>query len=286
MRRLSPDEAGWDAAVGIVRRALAEDIGAGDITTELSVAAGIRATGEMIAKQCGVVAGVVIAAECFRQLDQQVRWDAMVNDGDEFTRGDVLARVAGDAHALLAAERSALNLLQRLSGIATLTRQYVRAVEGTSARIVDTRKTTPGLRLLEKAAVLAGGAGNHRYALYDGVLLKDNHIAVAGGVRAAVLAARTGAPHTLKVEVETTSLAQVAEALEAGADVIMLDNMDCSAMAQAVRLVAGRAITEASGNVSLETVREIAETGVNIISVGKLTHSAPAADISLNLQVA
>jgi nicotinate-nucleotide pyrophosphorylase (carboxylating) len=285
MLRLSPEEAGWEAVVETVCLALAEDIGPGDITSALTIPPGAHATGRMLAKQDGVVAGIEVAGECFRHLQEQVSWEPLVKDGAEFKRGDVLARVAGDARSLLAAERCALNFVQRLSGIATLTRSFVSQVAGTKARIVDTRKTTPGLRLLEKAAVLAGGGSNHRYALYDGILLKDNHIAVAGGVIPAVQAARRGAPHTLKVEVEAATLPQVQEALEAGADIIMLDNMDCATMREAVGLIGGRAIVEASGNVSLETVRGIAETGVDLISVGKLTHSAPATDISLKLQV-
>jgi nicotinate-nucleotide pyrophosphorylase (carboxylating) len=286
MLRLSAAEPGWEAVVGTVCLALAEDIGPGDISSALTIPLGAHATGEMIAKQDGVLAGIEVAGECFRHLQEQVSWEPLVKDADVFRQGDPLARVSGDARALLAAERCALNFVQRLSGVATLTRAYVSQVAGTKAHIVDTRKTTPGLRLLEKAAVLAGGGSNHRYALYDGILLKDNHIAVAGGVTLAVESARRGAPHTLKVEVEAATLAQVREALQTEADVIMLDNMDCATMREAVELIAGRAVVEASGNVSLETVRDIAETGVDLISVGKLTHSAPAIDISLKLRVA
>jgi nicotinate-nucleotide pyrophosphorylase (carboxylating) len=286
MIRLAQGEPAWPAVEEIVRRALAEDIGPGDVTSELSIPPEARAHGEMTAKQDGVLAGIEVAAECFRQLDQQVIFTIAAKDGHEFRCKDTIACVSGNARSLLAAERVALNLVQRLSGVATLTRQYVRAIEGTGARIVDTRKTTPGLRLLEKAAVLAGGGQNHRFALYDGILIKDNHIAVAGGVASAVTSIRQRASHLLRIEVEATNLDEVAEALDARADIIMLDNMDIAMMREAVRIVAGRALTEASGNVSLETVREIAETGVDLISVGKLTHSAPAVDISLNLRIA
>ena len=285
MLRLVPAEPGWEAVVETVYLALAEDIGPGDITSALTIPPGAQATGEMLAKQDGVLAGIEVAGACFHYLQEQVSWEPLVKDGAEFRRGGVLARVTGDARALLAAERCALNFVQRLSGIATLTHSFVAQIAGTKARIVDTRKTTPGLRVLEKAAVLAGGGSNHRYALYDGILLKDNHIAVAGGVIPAIEAARRGAPHTLKVEVEAATLEQVREALTAGADVIMLDNMDCATMREAVALIGGRAVVEASGNVSLDTVREIAETGVDLISVGKLTHSSPATDISLKLRV-
>ena len=285
MLRLAPDEPGWEAVVETVCLALAEDIGPGDISSALTILPGAHATGEMVAKQDGVLAGIAVAGECFHHLQEKVLWEPLVKDADEFRRGDALARVSGDARGLLAAERCALNFVQRLSGVATLTQAFVAQIAGTKARIVDTRKTTPGLRLLEKAAVLAGGGSNHRYALYDGIMLKDNHIAVAGGVISAIEAARRGAPHTLKVEVEAATLAQVREALSAGADVIMLDNMDCATMREAVGLIGGRALVEASGNVSLETVRDIAETGVDLISVGKLTHSAPAIDISLKLRM-
>ena len=267
-----------------VRLALAEDIGPGDITGAVTVEAQVRGRGVFLAKQSGVLAGLDVAAECFRQVDESVAFERLVGEGERFAAGDHLATVEGPARALLAAERVALNFLQRLCGVATLTRRFADAVEGTRAVIVDTRKTTPGLRALEKAAVLAGGGRNHRFALYDGVLIKDNHIAVAGGVKQAIERARAGAPHTMKIEIETTTLEQVRQALAAGADIIMLDNMDLQTMAEAVALVDGRALVEASGGMTPERVRAVAETGVDLISAGSITHSAPAVDISLEIE--
>jgi len=268
----------------IVRRALAEDIGPGDVSTAACVPPEQRGVGEFLAKQDGVLSGMYVVAECCRQAAPGCVLDPHTDEGEGFRSGDVLARLQGPLAEMLSAERVALNFLQRLCGVATLTRQYVQAVAGSHARILDTRKTTPGLRLLEKAAVRAGGGLNHRFALYDGVILKDNHLVAAGGLTAAVQRARAHAPHTLKIEVETTTLEQVQEALQAGADVIMLDNMDCDAMRRAVELISHRALVEASGGVSLERVAQIAATGVDFISVGKLTHSAPAVDISLELR--
>jgi nicotinate-nucleotide pyrophosphorylase (carboxylating) len=267
----------------IVARALAEDIGPGDLSTQACIPRELMASGEFLAKQEGVVAGLAVVAECFRQSGPGCHFEALWSDGAGFVPGDVLARVSGPAAEILTTERVALNFLQRLSGVATMARKYVESVSGTKARIVDTRKTTPGIRVLEKAAVRAGGAHNHRFALYDGVILKDNHIAAAGSIAAAVAACKGALPHTVKIEVETTSLQQVQEALDAGAEIIMLDNMDTDAMRQAVELIGGRALVEASGGVNMETVRAIAETGVDLISVGRLTHSAPAVDISLEL---
>lgn len=267
----------------IVALALEEDIGAGDITTALSVPPHVRGRGMFLAKQGGVLAGIDVARECFRQVDAGVDFTAGLADGETFFAGTILAVVEGAAGSLLTAERVALNFLQRLCGIASLTRQFVERINGTGARITDTRKTTPGLRALEKAAVRAGGGCNHRFALYDGILLKDNHLAVGGGVRSTVAAARAGAPHTLRVEVEVTSLEQLAEAVEAGADIALLDNMSVEMMQEAVRQAKGRIILEASGGVNLDTVAAIAATGVDYISVGALTHSAPAVDISLDV---
>jgi len=269
----------------IVARALAEDIGPGDITSELAIPAAARARGVFLAKQPGVLSGLDVAEECFRQVDPGVEFRALVAEGEAFTVGTPLAEVTGPARALLSAERVALNFLQRLCGVATLTREFVDRVAGTRARIVDTRKTTPGLRLLEKRAVRAGGGYNHRFALYDGVLLKDNHIAVAGGVTAAVAAARAGAPHTLKIEVEVTSLQQLTEALAAGADVALLDNMSLEQVEEAVALAVGRVVLEASGGINLDNVAAVAGTGVDLISIGALTHSAKAVDISLELEL-
>jgi nicotinate-nucleotide pyrophosphorylase (carboxylating) len=267
----------------IVATALAEDIGPGDLTTAACIPADQRAVGEFLAKQDGVLSGLYVVEEVFAQGGPDCRVEAVAQEGGAFSAKDILARVQGPTGQILTCERVALNFLQRLSGVATLTRRYVQAVEGTRARIADTRKTTPGLRILEKAAVRAGGGSNHRFALYDGVILKDNHIAACGGIRAAVERTRAFIPHLVKIEVETTSLEQVEEALAAGADVIMLDNMTPQQMEQAVAVIAGRALVEGSGGVNLETVAEVARTGVDLISVGRLTHSAPAVDISLEL---
>lgn len=269
----------------IVRTALAEDIGRGDLTSILTVPADTRARGVLLAKQDGVMAGGYVVAECLAQNDPGSVFTQLVVEGERFSSGDHLGTVEGSARGLLGAERVALNFLQRLCGIATLTRAFVDRVAGTGARITDTRKTTPGLRALEKAAVVAGGGSNHRFALYDGILIKDNHIRLAGGIAQAIARARAGVPHTLRVEVETAHLDEVRAALEAGADVIMLDNMDEATMAEAVRIVGGRALVEASGGMSLERVRAVAETGVDLISVGRLTHSAPAIDISMELEM-
>ena len=237
------------------------------------------------AKESLILAGVRVAERVFQVLDERIVFLAKFADGDRICGGEVIAELRGDSAALLQGERVALNLLQRLCGIATLTAKYVEAVQGTGARVVDTRKTTPGLRVLEKYAVRIGGGKNHRTGLYDGVLIKENHIAAAGSITAAIQKARAYIPHTMKIEIETETLEQVVEALHVGADIIMLDNMSISMMRDAVALIAGKAIVEASGGVNLETVRGIAETGVDIISVGALTHSAPAVDISMLLEV-
>jgi nicotinate-nucleotide pyrophosphorylase (carboxylating) len=276
---------GWEAIVDL---ALAEDIGGGDVTSRVTVPTGARARGAMLAKATGVVSGLEVAGSVFRRIDPTVRYETRAGDGDRVEPGHPLAEVEGAARSLLAAERVALNLLQRLSGVATLTAAYVDAVAGTGARIVDTRKTTPGLRALEKAAVLHGGGRNHRFGLSDGVLIKDNHLAAVGGadrVTRAVQQARANAPHPLRIEVEVTTLAEVEEAVAAGADIILLDNMDAPAMRRAVEMIGGRALVEASGGITLATVRAVAETGVDLISVGALTHSAPALDISLDFDL-
>jgi nicotinate-nucleotide pyrophosphorylase (carboxylating) len=268
----------------IIENALAEDIHTGDITT-LSVlprARDMRA--RLIAKEPLVLAGLAVVRRVFAQLDLRVRVSTTFADGDKLREGDVLARIEGDAAALLQGERVSLNLLQRMCGIATMTAAYVREVEGTGARVVDTRKTTPGLRVLEKYAVRVGGGFNHRTGLYDGVLIKENHIAAAGGLLEAVRLARAYIPHTLKVEVEVETLEEVTLAIKSGADIIMLDNMSLPEMSEAVILIGGRALTEASGGVNLQGIRAIAETGVDIISVGALTHSVRAADISMLME--
>jgi nicotinate-nucleotide pyrophosphorylase (carboxylating) len=268
-----------------VARALAEDLGAaGDVTSNACVPYGAEGPARIEAREAGVLYGLEVVEEVFLQACPGAcfRWDTQ--DGQAFPAGWVIGSVWGQTRGLLTAERTALNFLQRLSGIATLTRQYVQAVSGARAVILDTRKTTPGLRLLEKAAVRAGGGRNHRFGLSDGVLIKDNHLVAAGGIRPAVEAVRQHAHHLLKIEVEVTSRAGLEEAIAAGAEAVLLDNMTVAQMAEAVQLARGRVLLEASGGVSLETVGEIARTGVDFISVGKLTHSAPALDLSLELE--
>ncbi len=265
----------------IVRAALEEDIGLGDVTTEVTVAPDAMARAELVAKEDFTLAGINVAAEVFKTLDAGVAFEKLLEDGQGVRRGEVIAWLKGRAAILLQGERVALNLLQRMSGIASLTAQYVEAVRGTGAAIVDTRKTVPGLRALDKYSVRMGGGRNHRIGLFDGVLIKENHVAAAGGIGPAIERARKRLPHTLKIEVETRDLAEVQLALDAGADIIMLDNMSLDEMRRGVELIAGRALVEASGGVNLERVRDIAETGVNIISVGALTHSVKAADISM-----
>ena len=269
----------------IISKALAEDIHTGDITTMAVVRERREAAAGLKAKEDLILAGVQVAARVFRMLDEHIIFQAHFSDGDRLKAGDIIAGIRGDAALLLQGERVALNLLQRMSGVATLTARYVAAVQGTKARVVDTRKTTPGLRVLEKYAVRVGGGTNHRTGLYDGVLIKENHIAAAGGITAAVNNARSYIPHTLKIEIETETLEQVAEALAARAEIIMLDNMSTAMMREAVALIGGKATVEASGGVNLDTIREIAQCGVDIISVGALTHSAPAMDISMLLEV-
>jgi nicotinate-nucleotide pyrophosphorylase (carboxylating) len=265
----------------IVETALYEDIGSGDITTLATIASDIISQAELVAKEDFVLAGIDVAAEVFKTVDPSISFECLIADGESVAKGDVLAWLKGSASSLLQGERVALNLLQRMSGIATLTSCFVREVEETDAVVVDTRKTMPGLRVLDKYSVRAGGGTNHRTSLYDGVLIKENHIAAAGGITVAIERARIRAPHTMKIEVETTNMDEVTEALAAGADIILLDNMTLDQLREAVQLIDGRAKAEASGGVNLETVREIAETGVDLISVGALTHSAKAVDISM-----
>jgi nicotinate-nucleotide pyrophosphorylase (carboxylating) len=260
--------------------ALAEDLAGGDITSEACVPADARATARLVAKQDLVVCGVEVAARTFARMDPSCTWKAAVADGARVASGDEIASVEGGARALLAAERTALNFLQRLSGVATLTAEYVAAADG-RCRIVDTRKTTPGLRALQRFAVRCGGGHNHRHDLAGGVLIKENHIRAAGGITAAVRACKDRAPHPLRVQCEVTSLDELREALEAKADAVLLDNMDDATSAAAVEIVAGRAIVEASGGIDLERVDWLAAIGVDVISIGALTHSSPAADISL-----
>jgi nicotinate-nucleotide pyrophosphorylase (carboxylating) len=267
----------------LIDQALAEDVGSGDVTTSLLVPKGAVGRAVLTQKAPGVLAGLRVAEAVFHHVDPGLRWHAHASEGEWRDAGSRVAEVAGSSRSILTAERVALNFLQRLSGVATLTARYVREVSGTGARLLDTRKTTPGLRVLEKAAVVAGGGVNHRFGLFDAILVKENHSAMAGGVGEATrraLAAAGGLP----VEVECASLDEVRAALEAGAPRILLDNMTNEELRAAVSLVAGRADLEASGGVSLDTVRAIAETGVDYISVGALTHSAPALDVSLLLE--
>jgi nicotinate-nucleotide pyrophosphorylase (carboxylating) len=273
----------------IVQRALEEDIGDGDVTTASTVPPAIVYTGKFVAKASGIVAGLEVARLAFELVAEaqgvrdQVQFMTTISDGESVAHGDIFAIVRGPGRVLLTAERTALNFLQRMSGIATVTARYVAAVRGTKARILDTRKTAPGLRLLDKQAVALGGGTNHRHGLYDMVLIKENHIAAAGGIRAAVERVRVQDARQRPVEVEVQTLAELEEVLTLQVDQVMLDNMNLTQMRDAVRMVNGRVPLEASGNVSLETVAEIAATGVDTISVGKLTHSVEAFDISFLL---
>jgi nicotinate-nucleotide pyrophosphorylase (carboxylating) len=263
-----------------IQRALAEDIGSGDVTTDSIVPTGASLRGRIVAKQDGIVAGLAVAEEVFRTLDRSITFAAKVEDGSRVTKGAVLVDIAGPARALLTGERTALNFLGRMSGIATLTREFVDAVAATSSTILDTRKTAPGLRTLDKLAVQLGGAKNHRTGLFDMVLIKDNHIDFAGSISAAVERVRASGT-TLPIEVETRTLENVREALGLGVERILLDNMTAETMRTAVKIVNGRAKLEASGNVTLENVLEVAQTGVDYISVGALTHSPRVFDVSL-----
>ena len=269
---------------------LAEDIGRGDIPTQATVAQDVRAQGRFLAKEYLVICGLEIAEGVFVHLDPEIpEMETNYRDGDEVEEGTVFAKLKGFADVLLTGERVALNLIQRMSGIATLTRQYVRAVEGTNAVIVDTRKTTPGLRILEKYAVTMGGGRNHRMGLDDGVLIKDNHIALAGGVAEAVGAAKRSVGHLHKIEVEVTNWAQLREAIQAGADIILLDNQSPEEVAKLVemsRTLNPNVLIEASGGMDRDRVRAYADAGVDLISVGRLTHSARAVDISFKIQIA
>ena len=272
--------------LNIIRHALEEDGAEADITTLCTVPAEQQAQASIIARQAGVIAGLTVAAATFRELDPQVSFEPLVEDGAAVQVGQVVARVSGPARSLLSAERVALNFLGHLSAIATVTARCAQALEGTKARILDTRKTTPGLRSLEKEAVRLGGGHNHRFNLSDGVLIKDNHIKAAGGIVQAIVLARRTAPHLLKIEVECETLAQVQEAVEAGADVILLDNMSIEPMRSAVELVhrnAPKVLIEASGNIGTNTAKlaAVAATGVDFISLGAITHSAPNFDVSL-----
>lgn len=273
----------------LIDLALAEDIGTGDITSLATVPADRTATAVMLAKQDGVLSGMDVAEDVFRCVDPSLTFERLKTDGDWVTNPTKIAIVRGNARSLLTAERTALNFVQRLSGVATISAEYAASIAGTSARVVDTRKTTPGMRLLQKRAVVHGGGSNHRFGLADGVLIKDNHLAAIGGqnrIADAINAARSVAPHTLKIEVEVTNLDELREALDAGADIIMLDNMDTGTMKEAVDIRNrhhASPLLEASGGITLALMPEIAQTGVDLISVGALTHSAPSLDISLDI---
>jgi len=267
----------------LIEHALAEDIGSGDITTEAIIPETSTSSAVMLAKQELVLAGLDVSREVFLHLDPSIQFTAYAQDGARVRAGMEIARLSGSTRALLVGERVALNLLQHLSGIATLTAKYVEKLSGTVAQVLDTRKTLPGLRQLEKYAVRMGGGRNHRMGLYDMILIKDNHIKAAGSITKAMMSARKKAGH-LKIEVETANLEEVREALVAKADIIMLDNMPLDVMRQAVKAINHQALVEASGNVTLDTIRHIAETGVDFISSGSLTHSAPAADISMKIK--
>jgi nicotinate-nucleotide pyrophosphorylase (carboxylating) len=269
----------------LLRLALEEDLGrAGDITTEATIPIEARASAFLVARSGGSIAGLPMAERVFGLLDPAVRFDRAVADGDVVTAKTTLARISGPARAILTGERTALNLLGHLSGVATATRALVHAVAGTHAGIVCTRKTTPGLRALEKYAVRCGGGANHRFGLDDAVLIKDNHLVAAGGVAPAIERARALVGHLVKIECEVQTIAQLEEALAARADAILLDNMTPAELADAVRRIRGRAIAEASGGITLETVRAVAESGVNLISVGWITHSAPTLDVALDFE--
>ena len=269
-----------------VRRALAEDLGrAGDITTQATIPDDVSATATLIARAPGVICGLEMARAAFRSIDPTISFECWSRDGARVKTGDALARIDGNARAILIAERVALNYLGRLSGVASLTAQYVDRVVHTQARICDTRKTTPLLRAFEKYAVRCGGGANHRFGLDDAILIKDNHIAVAGGVAPALRAAKRFAGHLVKIEIEVDTLDQLRDVLAEGADVVLLDNMPIPALREAVEMVDGAMICEASGGVTMETVAAIAETGVDLISVGALTHSAPALDLALDIDV-
>ncbi|MDR2131605.1 MAG: carboxylating nicotinate-nucleotide diphosphorylase [Odoribacteraceae bacterium] len=264
--------------------AIQEDIATGDLSTNALVPLQATAAATLTAKAGGIISGLDIARRVFERFDNTLSWQPLLADGDPVQKGQPVARVEAGYRALLSGERLALNILQRMSGIATTTARYARALEGTRARLLDTRKTAPGLRVLDKMAVVHGGGFNHRMGLHDMIMLKDNHIKIAGGIPAAVRQARLHLPLSIKIEVETTTLEEVRQALAAGVDIIMLDNMATDEMARAVRLIDGKARTEASGNMTLDRLKEVAATGVDYISVGALTHSVLALDISMNIE--
>ena len=267
----------------IIERVLLEDIGTGDITTKSIIPSNLKAKGIIKTSEEGIVAGLGIACLVFKKLDSDITFQEKIKDGTKVARGKVLAEITGPARTILNGERVALNFLQQMSGIATITSKFCQEVKDFPARIVDTRKTTPGLRILEKYAVRMGGGYNHRFGLYDAVLIKDNHIAVAGGIKSAVNSVRKQISHTVKIEVEVENLSQFQEALEMKVDIIMLDNMNLDTMKEAVKMVKGKVLIEASGGITLEKARKIAQTGVDLISIGALTHSVKSLDISMEI---
>ncbi|MBU4350241.1 carboxylating nicotinate-nucleotide diphosphorylase [bacterium] len=267
----------------IIEQALLEDIGTGDITTESVIPLNLKAKGIIKTSEEGVVAGLDIVCLVFKKLDSEICFQSKMKDGNKILPEEILAEITGPARIILKGERVALNFLQRLSGIATITSKFCQEVKDLPVRIVDTRKTTPGLRILEKYAVRMGGGHNHRFGLYDAVLIKDNHIAVAGGIKSAVNSVRKQISHTVKIEVEVENLSQLQEALEMKVDIIMLDNMNLDTIKEAVKMVKGTALIEASGGITLEKVRKIAQTGVDLISIGALTHSVKSLDINMEI---
>ena len=273
-----------DTIKTVIDYALKEDIGDGDITTNSLIPIDLKAKATMIAKSSGVIAGLSVAEYVFRTLSSDITWNTFVNDGDKISSGDVILEVSGSYRALLTGERVALNFLQRMSGIATMTANYVEVLRDFKTKILDTRKTVPGLRLLDKYAVMTGGGTNHRIGLYDMVLIKDNHIKIAGGITKAVAQVKKNLPDGIKIEVETTTVEEVLEALAARVDIIMLDNMNNIIMAECVKIIDGKAKVEASGNMTIERLNEVAATGVDFISIGALTHSVTAFDISMNIE--
>ena len=273
------------AVTQLIRTALEEDCGNGDVTTAATIPESAVAHGRYIAKEDGILCGMPVVRAVFDEIDPDIALKVNFEEGQPFKKGDILAEVSGNARSVLTGERVGLNLLQHMSAIATATAAAVKQVEGYKAKITDTRKTTPGLRYLEKLAVRVGGGTNHRFNLSDGVLIKDNHIVAAGSITAAIEAARKSVPHTLKIEVEVEDFQQLDEALKAGADIIMLDNMSCEDMKKDVETVNGRAVLEASGNMGERDLKEVAATGVDIISIGALTHSVKALDISLKFKL-
>ncbi|MBM7624969.1 carboxylating nicotinate-nucleotide diphosphorylase [Sporohalobacter salinus] len=269
--------------IKIINTALIEDIGTGDITTEAVFDNSKQVRGQLIAKEEGIIAGLEVVELVFKQIDSSIQYKIQIEEGSQVKVGTVIAAISGAADSILTGERVALNFLQRMSAIATKAAEYTSLVADYDVRIVDTRKTTPGLRLLEKYAVRLGGGNNHRFGLYDAVLIKDNHIQAVGSIKKAVKKAKIRIPHTMKIEVEVETLAEVKEALSAGADIIMLDNMSPELMVEAVDIIGSQAITEASGGITADTIIEVAKTGVDIISLGALTHTISALDISLSL---